>query len=90
MGGIVDTFIGTMETMLRALFNELFVPAMSEIMSMLFTILFTPIKMYFAYSAYILLIMLCGLIDNLENILNLFIGAIPISDTDSRTLMEAI
>lgn len=90
MGRVVDTFIGTLETMLRAVFNELFVPAMSEIMSLLFTVIFTPIKMYFAYSAYFLLIMLCGLIDNLENILNLFIGAIPISDTDGRTLMQTI
>lgn len=90
MGSVVDTFIGALETMLKAVFNELFVPAMSEIMSLLFVTIFTPIKMYFAYSAYMILIMLCGLIDNLEDILNLFIGAIPISDTDSRTLMETI
>lgn len=90
MGNTINTFIGALETMLRAIFNEFFVPAMSEIMSMLFTVIFTPIKMYFAYSAYMLLIMLCGLIDKLQNILYLFIGAIPINDTDDRSLMQTI
>lgn len=90
MGNTINTFIGALETMLKAIFNEVFVPAMSEIMSMLFTVIFTPIKMYFAYSAYMLLIMLCGLIDKLQSILYLFIGAIPISDTDNRSLMQTI
>lgn len=90
MGKVIDTFLGTMELMFRALFNEVFVPAMSEVMSLLFTVLFTPVKMYFAYGAYTILIMLCGIIDSLENILNLFIGTVPVSKTDGRTLMEVI
>lgn len=90
MGNTFNTFIGALETMLKAVFNEIFVPAMSEIMSMLFTVIFTPIKMYFAYSAYAFLIMLCGLIDKLQNILYLFIGAIPISSTDDRSLMQTV
>lgn len=90
MGKMVDTFLGALYQILTALFNEVFVPAMSEIMSALFIVIITPIKWYFAYSAYVVLIGLCTIIDGLENILNIFMGAVPLDNADGKTLLETI
>lgn len=83
--GMLDTLFGA----LTILFNEVFSPILLDILVVFWNSVVTDFALQFAYLAYLLLVFLCGVLDGLENIVNVFVGTQKIIvDNQPMTLME--
>ncbi|MBS6955196.1 MAG: hypothetical protein KH230_18410 [Enterocloster asparagiformis] len=86
-GGILDAFY----MVLTVVFNKVFTPVLTDILAVFGEVVIAYMAEQFAYLAYLCLVGLCGILDGLEGMINVFVGTEKIIvDHKPMTLMEMI
>lgn len=84
-GGILDSFY----LVLNVLFNKVFAPVLTDILAVFGEVVIASLAQQFSYLAYLILVGLCGILDGLEGMINVFVGIEKvIVDNRPMTLME--
>lgn len=89
--GILDGILQTFYRMLTVLFNEIFSPILMDILSVFGEVIIADLALKFSYLAFLLLIFLCGILDGLEGMINVFAGTAQITvDNKPMTLTQMV
>lgn len=87
VGGILDALY----LILTVLFNEVFSPVLTDILAVFGEAVIAYMAQQLSYVGYLLLLALCGILDGLEGMINVFVGIEKvIVDNRPMTLMEMI
>lgn len=70
----IESFISALITILTVLYNEILSPVLTDTLMVFLEFLSKIVITYFSFSLYELLLLLCGILDALERILNAFSG----------------
>lgn len=88
---VAQSMLDSLFRILTILFNDVFTPILLDVLMVFWDSVMTYAVQQLSYLAYLVLVFLCGILDGLENVINIFVGTQKIIvDNEPMTLMEMV